>query len=346
MRNYDQNHQKINNLIHSFNNFKKHHLFLYNSFRQNPIYNDELRDPRKSLFYRILMAISQAIQTETQINWSDCEHINNLSEIFEPIQEKIILNTNTNTNTNTYNYNSTNNNNKNYNYNSTNNNNKNNIFDNNENIHKKEWIMIIIIFDETNETLNKGNQNNNDYLVEFYKCFTCEKLKLFHKNIFLCPVFCGTQAQKSLENIRALSGRRPKQINIRLMTIEHYIMILNKILKKNKHSSSSSSSSKIKEIIKLNQLTNEAKYLLYCSEGIPRLFEYLLRAILKNLSRMKTRKTLFQDNNNDKIDDVYDNFPFQEDKLPSQKEKNWKKINYQVKRKRNWKLKLKLKRQL
>ncbi|KAJ6235344.1 hypothetical protein M0813_28625 [Anaeramoeba flamelloides] len=142
---------KINNLIHSFLNFKKHHLFLYNSFLQNPVTHDELREPKKSLFYRILMAISQAIQTETQITLSDCEHIDKLSEIFEPIQETIILKKKTNTNTNTYNY-------------SYNNNNNNNIFDNNENIQKKDWIMIIIIFDETNETLNKGNENTTQVL--------------------------------------------------------------------------------------------------------------------------------------------------------------------------------------
>ncbi|KAJ3435718.1 hypothetical protein M0812_17756 [Anaeramoeba flamelloides] len=81
--------EKINNLIHSFENFKKHHLFLYNSFRMNPLKKEEPENPEKSLFYRILMAISETFISETQISWDDCKNINNLFEIFEPIQKKI-----------------------------------------------------------------------------------------------------------------------------------------------------------------------------------------------------------------------------------------------------------------
>ncbi|KAJ3451415.1 zinc finger protein [Anaeramoeba flamelloides] len=116
--------KKINNLNHSFENFKKHHLFLYNSFRQNLIKKEESENPEKSLFYRILMAISEAIKSKTQIKFSDCKNIDNLFEIFEPIQKKISK--------------------------LKNNNNNKTILDNNQNNNENEWIMIIIIFDETN----------------------------------------------------------------------------------------------------------------------------------------------------------------------------------------------------
>ncbi|KAJ3428430.1 hypothetical protein M0812_25197 [Anaeramoeba flamelloides] len=144
-RNKEEEKKKIvNNLIQTFDNFKRHHLFLYNSFRQDHVSNEELRDPRKSMFYRIIRALSRVIQYNSQIELSD--------------------------------------------------------------------------------------------------------------------FFCGTQAQKSLTNITSLSGRMPKQINIRLMTIDHYITILNKIFEKNdSRFSSNQESSKKKKMEKEKEKGKEKK---------------------------------------------------------------------------------------
>ncbi|KAJ3434085.1 centromere protein j [Anaeramoeba flamelloides] len=139
---------------------------------------------------------------------------------------------------------------------------------------KKKWLMIIIIFDETNKTLQK----NSNYLGDLYQTILSQKKLLIKQKIFLFPVFCGTQSKNSLEKIGSISERYPKQITIHLMKIENYVQILEKLIKKKN--------------LKFEELPQGIQFLLVNIEGIPRLFQYFLISILEYYF-LKRKFTMF-----------------------------------------------------
>ncbi|KAJ3430740.1 transcription initiation factor tfiid subunit [Anaeramoeba flamelloides] len=259
-----QNEENSENLNECYQNFLKYHLFFYINFQEHVLKNWETNNIERSLFYRILCALSKF---QNDPNFIGDEDLDKLSDIFQSvdpifnnfqqdfkkkkkIQEKQsfqreehkkrrrknrgkkdlkipaieLLKKETETEIETKKEKKIEIENEKENEKEKEKENKAIIHKNN----KKKWLMIIIIFDETNKTLQK----NENYLGHLYQTILSQKKILIKKKIFLFPVFCGTQSKNSLEHICTISERYPKQITINLMTKENYVQILEKLIKK------------------------------------------------------------------------------------------------------------------